>query len=355
MTKGKLDGRALAPDQPGRQYPLFDRAVVDACEQRVDEQASRALHILHQRGQRRCGQAGGGDVVEADDRDVVRQPQARFGQRAHRADGDQVACGEHRVETLAAFDQRPRGGIARILRRHRIALQRRVGFETRGAHRAAQSVVAVLEFGRMVRRIAEKGDAPPPDLDQMRARLLARADIVRPDGQPDTLFGYRAPAHELGPHLDQMLELGEVELIIAIAEQDDAVGTVTVLIGDVPVVVHLLETDQQVVTAPRAFARDRSQHRQKEGVDHRFVGVRVLEEEQGERVGALRAQARGIFVDGVVEFLRDALNVRAGCGADRFAAAQCARHGRLRDPRQIGDVETRRLGRGLAPHVLCVD
>ena len=57
----------------------------------------------------------------------------------------------------------------------------------------------------MVRRVAEEGDTAAPDLDQMRARLLARADIVRSDGQPDTVFGYRSPAHELCPHLDKML------------------------------------------------------------------------------------------------------------------------------------------------------
>src|SRR3546814_1656109 len=81
-----------------------------------------------------------------------------------------------------------------------------------------------------------------------------------------------------------MLKLGAIELIVAIAEQDDAVRAVAVLIGDVPVVVHLLETDEQVVAAQRALSRDRPQHRQEEGVYHRFVRGRVLEEEQGDGV-----------------------------------------------------------------------
>src|SRR3546814_7167844 len=98
-----------------------------------------------------------------------------------------------------------------------------------------------------------------------------------------------------------MLKLGAIELIVAIAEQDDAVRAVAVLIGDVPVVVHLLETDEQVVAAQRALSRDRPQHRQEEGVYHRFVRGRVLEEEQGDGVGALRAQAGGVLVDRVVE------------------------------------------------------
>src|SRR3546814_2509666 len=148
-----------------------------------------------------------------------------------------------------------------------------------------------------------------------------------------------------------MVKLGAIKLMVAIAPKDDAVRPVAVLIGDVPVVVHRLETDEQVIALERALACDRSQHRQEEGVDHRFVGGRILEKKQSGRVGSLRSQARGILVDGVVELARNAFDVGAGRGADRLAAAQRARHRGLRDARQIGDVETRRLGGGLAPHV----
>src|SRR3546814_15694337 len=89
-----------------------------------------------------------------------------------------------------------------------------------------------------------------------------------------------------------MLKLGAIKLIVAIAQKDDAVRPVAVLIGDVPVVVHLLETDEQVIALERALACDRPQHRQEEGVDHRFVGGRTLEKEQSERGGALRRQDR---------------------------------------------------------------
>src|SRR3546814_4798314 len=74
-----------------------------------------------------------------------------------------------------------------------------------------------------------------------------------------------------------MLKLGAIKLIVAIAQKDDAVRPVAVLIGDVPVVVHLLETDEQVIALERALACDRPQHRQEEGVDHRFVGGRSEE------------------------------------------------------------------------------
>src|SRR3546814_1370432 len=87
-----------------------------------------------------------------------------------------------------------------------------------------------------------------------------------------------------------MLKLGAIKLIVAIAQKDDAVRPVAVLIGDVPVVVHLLETDEQVIALERALACDRPQHRQEAGVDHRFVGGRILEKEQSESVGALRSE-----------------------------------------------------------------
>src|SRR3546814_11788984 len=105
----------------------------------------------------------------------------------------------------------------------------------------------------MVRRVAEEGVMPPPDLGQMRPRQLARADIVRPDGQPDAVVRNRSPAHEFRVHLDQMLKLGAIKLIVAIAQKDDAVRTVAVLIGDVPVVGPLLETDERVITLERAW------------------------------------------------------------------------------------------------------
>src|SRR3546814_1485556 len=67
---------------------------------------------------------------------------------------------------------------------------------------------------------------------------------------------------------------------------------------------------------------------------------------QGDGVGALRAQAGGVLVDRVVELARDALDIGAGRGADRLAAAQRARHRGLRHARQIGDrSEERRVGK----------
>src|SRR3546814_3688288 len=94
---------------------------------------------------------------------VLRTAQPRFGECAHRADRDQVARREDRVEGPSAVEQGSRGGIARRLRRHGALLQRRVGRDPRGAHRAAKPGIAILKFGRMVRRVAEEGDMPPPD------------------------------------------------------------------------------------------------------------------------------------------------------------------------------------------------
>ena len=53
----------------------------------------------------------------------------------------------------------------------------------------------------------------------------------------------------------------------------------------------------------------------------------------------LRAQVRGVLVDAVVELPRDLLDALARLEADYRAAAQRARHGGLRDPREKRDVE----------------
>src|SRR3546814_18168878 len=91
----------------------------------------------------------------------------------------------------------------------------------------------LLEFGGMGRGVAQKGDAPPPDRDQMRARRLASNDIVGHDRQSDNVLGQRPPAHEFRVHLDQMLKLGAIEMIIAIAEPDadDSAGADLLVAG----------------------------------------------------------------------------------------------------------------------------
>src|SRR5262249_13815995 len=137
----------------------------------------------------------------------------------------------------------------------------------------------------------------------------------------------------------QALEALAVQQVVAVAEQDQTVSLVAVLVLLVPVARALLERDQQVVAALRAGARDRAQHGDAERVDGRVVRGRSLEDEQRDRVGALKAQVGGVLVDAVVELLRDREHPSTGLLAYPWAAAQRARDGRLRDAGLVRNVK----------------
>ncbi len=148
-----------------------------------------------------------------------------------------------------------------------------------------------------------------------------------------------APAHEVRALFDQPLQAVARFVVVAVAEQDDAVGLVAVLVIGLPVGGQLLERDQQILPVQRAGAGDRAQHRMEERVDQRVVVGRVLEEQQGQGAGIAQAQAGGVLVDLVVQLAGDAQDALAGLGIDHRAAPQGPRHGRLGDPGQVGDVQ----------------
>ena len=97
--------------------------------------------------------------------------------------------------------------------------------------------------------------------------------------------------------------------VIAIAEQDQAIGLLAVLVFHVPVARQLLEGNQQVVALQRAGAGQRAEHGQEERIDQRIVERRIFEKQQRQRAGLLVAQVRGVLVDFVVELGRRS----AGC------------------------------------------
>ncbi len=148
----------------------------------------------------------------------------------------------------------------------------------------------------------------------------------------------------------QLVEPLAIEGVIAIAEQDQPIGPVAVLIADVPVILHFLERDQQIEPAIRAGARDRSEHGEEKRIDHALVGRGIFEEEQRDRVRALRSQRASILVDSIIEFGGDRFDPGAGLRADRFVAAQRPADRGLRHARTVGDVEARRPPARRASH-----
>jgi len=99
---------------------------VNEPEQRIDQGIGAQVRILHHGGERRVTHAGGGDIVESDHGHRLGHCDPAFLQRAHRANGDQVAGGEDRVEARVPGDQLAGGGVACVFGDHRIDLQHRL-------------------------------------------------------------------------------------------------------------------------------------------------------------------------------------------------------------------------------------
>ena len=83
-------------------------------------------------------------------------------------------------------------------------------------------------------------------LQQVGGDVMPALEVVAADrdtGWP----GRAAPAHEVRALFDQPLQAVARFVIVAVAEQDDAVGLVAVLVIGLPVGGQLLERDQQVL------------------------------------------------------------------------------------------------------------
>ena len=163
--------------------------------------------------------------------------------------------------------------------------------------------------------------------------------LSEPTETPGSSVEHRSPAHEVRALCHQPFEPGTIFLVVAIAEQDDAIGLAAVLVVLLPVLGQLLEGDQQVIALARRRARDRAEHRKEKGIDLRIVGSRILEQQQRQRVRVLRTQVRSVLVDAVVQLARDLLDALARLEIDHRRAAQRARNGRLTHAREERDVK----------------
>ena len=219
-------------------------------------------------------------------------------------------------------------------------MQRGVEQHPRLVDRLAKPAIAILEFGIMARRFAQKRDPAAPLRDQMASGVAPAADIVAPDRRIGGLVRpHRSPTYEMRVLRREQIEPRAILLIIAIAEQDDAVGLAAILIIDVPVVRQLLKRNQQIIAAQSARPCDRPEHRQEERVDQRIVGCGIFEKQQGERVRTAAPQVRRILVDLIVELLRDRFDPQPRGCAHRPVSAQRARHGRLRHAGERRNIE----------------
>ena len=103
-------GGRLAHDEPRLQLDVqrLEPLVVEQAQQQAHGHAAHLGERLAHRRQRRVDDRGLLGVVEADDRDVVRNPQAALARDAHRADRGVVVEGEDRGRRIGLVQQRSR-------------------------------------------------------------------------------------------------------------------------------------------------------------------------------------------------------------------------------------------------------
>ena len=247
----------------------------------------------------------------------------------------------------AARDQRLRGFVAGLLGAVGIDLQGRVHAESGFTQRAIAAAVTGEEFREVGGCIAEERDLAPPALDEVAPDQCTARGVVATDRDAGLSLQHRAPAHEMRALRDQVRQLALVGDVVAVAEQDQAIGLHAVLVVGMPVVRQLLEGHQQVMPMLGAGAGDRTEHRQEERIDVRVVRGRILEQQQRQGAGALGAQAGGVAIDLVVQLANRFLDALAGLDVHQRATAQHARDRGLRHPGSMGDVH--RGGLGLLP------
>ncbi len=172
----------------------------------------------------------------------------------------------------------------------------------------------------------------------MRRCLNSARNVVATHGIAWLVFDNDAIDDKSRIGFGQRIELFTVLHVVAVAEQDQAVGAVAGLVLDVPVVGQLLQRDQDVVAERGGRARDVAEHGQEERVDLHVLAFGFVEHEQGDRVALLGSQAGRVAVDEIVELARDFLNAFARFLSNERAVAQRARYRGLRDPGNLGDV-----------------
>ena len=114
-------------------------------------------------------------------------------------------------------------------------MQPGVDGQARFRHHLRQLRIAVAKLGVAVGRIAQKVDGATAPLDQTTPRVTPALPIVAADRHPQRMVVNRSPTHEMRPLRYQLLQPHPLDLVIAIAQQDDAVGLAAILIIDMPV------------------------------------------------------------------------------------------------------------------------
>ena len=147
---------------------------------RAAASVAELLAVLTDRRQRRIGEGGGLEVVEADDGDVVPGLESGISDRLERGERHQVRCGEDRGRPLVEREQR--AGLAIAGRGGEVApADQLVGELEAQSRRLLPKRLQSRRARQGVRRAREMRDAAVAERMQMRQRQSNSVRMVRAD------------------------------------------------------------------------------------------------------------------------------------------------------------------------------
>src|SRR6266540_3281265 len=325
----------VADDETRRELEVkrLEAVSVQQPVQEADRGSSHLCERLTHRRQRRRHDRGMFDVVEADDRQVVRHAQAARSRRLDRADRDVVVEREDRRRRLGEVEEVRCGVSPRDDLGLGFDLQCGIRQDACGRKRSAVAAATILG-GHPAARAGDLRDPPVAELEQVPHRLVGTRR-VRGRHRRDSLVErhQRVEDHEPVAAVEQPLEF-----VARLLGQDDqrAVGQAVQPVehGDLAVVLVAGggEHDLQIALGER-LGRPRQDGREVRRVDER--------DENADQPGAACGEAAGAPVGGVAVLADDPADEVARFVRDVVAAVEYPRDGGDGHARQVGDLADR--------------
>src|SRR5690606_16962329 len=125
----------------------------------------------------------------------------------------------------------------------------------------------MLELRAMFGGTAQERDVPAAEANQVLRCPKRAADVVTAEIVAGLLVDDRAPDDEVRVRFRKRFQLFPIGNVIAITEQDDAVGAMTRFVPAMPVLAQLLERHEHGVIDAAGGAGDAAEQREKERVD----------------------------------------------------------------------------------------
>ena len=199
------------------------------------QQFAGAPGVLHHGGQWWIGEACGRDVVESHDAHLPRHVDTGFLQRAQRTDGDEVAGRDDGIESNAARQKLFRRLKSGFFGGDGVHLQGGGGGDAGFHHGALVAAVAIEELRIVARGRTQERDGLAARGEQMPRDFVTALEVVAAHGDSGLALQHGPPAHEVCALFNQAHEARPVFFVVAVPQQDDAVGFAAVFVVLLPV------------------------------------------------------------------------------------------------------------------------